>query len=47
MIPLLQGWIEINEDYLIWVAGVLEGCLNLKKLIVYGVVSEAETHEKC
>lgn len=41
------GWTEISDGFSHWVAGVLERCPNLKKLVIYGVVSEAKTREEC
>ncbi|PON83107.1 F-box domain containing protein [Trema orientale] len=41
------GWTVINDLFAEWVAGFLERCPNLKKLVIYGVVSEAKTHEEC
>ncbi|XP_043698848.1 F-box/LRR-repeat protein At1g67190-like [Telopea speciosissima] len=41
------GWTVISDLFSQWVAGVLERCPNLKKLVIHGVVSEAKTHEEC
>ncbi|PHT35002.1 F-box/LRR-repeat protein [Capsicum baccatum] len=30
-----------------WVAGLLQRCPNLTKLVIHGVVSETKTHEEC
>ncbi|CAK9188144.1 unnamed protein product [Ilex paraguariensis] len=39
------GWTVINDLFTHWVAELLERCPNLRKLVIYGVVSEAKTHE--
>ncbi|XP_019158398.1 PREDICTED: F-box/LRR-repeat protein At1g67190-like [Ipomoea nil] len=41
------GWTVINDLFSHWVAGLLERCPNLRKLVIYGVVSETKTHEEC
>ncbi|GAV88683.1 LRR_4 domain-containing protein/F-box-like domain-containing protein [Cephalotus follicularis] len=41
------GWTIINDLFTQWVEGLLKRCTNLKKLVIYGVVSEAKTHEEC
>ncbi|XP_042511009.1 F-box/LRR-repeat protein At1g67190-like isoform X3 [Macadamia integrifolia] len=41
------GWTVISDHFSLWVAGLLERCPNLKKLVIHGVVSEAKTHEEC
>nr|KYP71117.1 F-box/LRR-repeat protein At1g67190 family [Cajanus cajan] len=47
VVVLELGWTVISDLFSVWVAGLLEGCPNLKKLVVYGVVSEVKTHEEC
>lgn len=47
VVVLELGWTVINDLFSEWVAGFLERCPNLKKLVIYGVVSEAKTHEDC
>ncbi|XP_042488709.1 F-box/LRR-repeat protein At1g67190-like [Macadamia integrifolia] len=41
------GWTVISDLFSQWVAGLLERCPNLIKLVIYGVVSEAKTNEEC
>ncbi|KAA8516711.1 hypothetical protein F0562_016783 [Nyssa sinensis] len=41
------GWTVISDLFSHWVAGLLERCPNLRKLVIYGVVSEAKTPEEC
>ncbi|KAI5419029.1 F-box/LRR-repeat protein At1g67190 [Lathyrus oleraceus] len=41
------GWTSINDLFAVWVAGLLERCPNLKKMIIHGFVSEVKTHEEC
>jgi hypothetical protein len=41
------GWTSINDLFATWVAGLLERCPNLKKLVIYGFVSEVKIHEEC
>lgn len=47
VIVLELGWTVINDLFSQWVAGLLEKCPNLRKLVIYGLVSEAKTHEEC
>ncbi|KAF3441670.1 hypothetical protein FNV43_RR15585 [Rhamnella rubrinervis] len=47
VVLLELGWTIINDLFSEWVAGLLERCPNLKKLIIYGVVSEAKSREEC
>lgn len=47
VVVLELGWTVITDFFSEWVAGLLERCPNLKKLVVYGVVSEAKTHKEC
>ncbi|XP_015898797.1 F-box/LRR-repeat protein At1g67190 [Ziziphus jujuba] len=47
VVLLEVGWTIINDLFSEWVAGLLERCPNLKKLVIYGVVSEAKSHEEC
>ncbi|KAK8473614.1 hypothetical protein PHAVU_001G189500 [Phaseolus vulgaris] len=47
VVVLELGWTVISDLFSVWVAGLLEGCPNLKKLVVYGYVSEVKTHEEC
>lgn len=46
VIVLELGWTVISDLFSQWVGGLLERCPNLKKLVIYGVVSEAKTHEE-
>ncbi|KAJ4972020.1 hypothetical protein NE237_005119 [Protea cynaroides] len=41
------GWTVISDLFSQWVAGLLERCPNLKKLVIHGVVSETKTHGEC
>ncbi|XP_054802804.1 F-box/LRR-repeat protein At1g67190 [Prosopis cineraria] len=47
VVVLELGWTAINDLFSAWVAGLLDRCPSLKKLIIYGVVSEVKTHEEC
>ncbi|KAI4300466.1 hypothetical protein L6164_033842 [Bauhinia variegata] len=47
VVVLELGWTTINDLFSVWVAGLLERCPNLKKLVIYGVVSEVKSHEEC
>ncbi|KAM7275453.1 hypothetical protein ACFE04_017319 [Oxalis oulophora] len=47
VIVLELGWTVINELFADWVEGFLIRCANLKKLVIYGVVSDAKSHEEC
>uniref|UniRef100_A0A5B7AR14 F-box domain-containing protein n=1 Tax=Davidia involucrata TaxID=16924 RepID=A0A5B7AR14_DAVIN len=47
VVVLELGWTVISDLFSLWVAGLLERCPNLTKLVIYGVVSEAKTHEEC
>lgn len=47
LVVLSVGWTAINEIFQDWVAGLMERCPNLKRLIIHGVVSEVKTHEEC
>ncbi|XWS71469.1 hypothetical protein CRYUN_Cryun03dG0140500 [Craigia yunnanensis] len=41
------GWTVINDLFSHWVEELLKRCPNLKKLVIFGVVSEAKSHEEC
>ncbi|CAL5194230.1 unnamed protein product [Lathyrus oleraceus] len=41
------GWTTISDLFSVWVAGLLEGCPNLEKLVIYGYVAEVKTLEEC
>lgn len=47
VVVLELGWTAISDLFSEWVAGLLERCPNLKKLVIYGYVSEVKTHEEC
>jgi|UniRef100_A0A2N9H837 hypothetical protein len=47
VVVLELGWTVITDSFSVWVAGLLERCPNLKKLVIHGVVSEAKNHEEC
>jgi hypothetical protein len=46
VVVLELGWTTISDLFSVWVAGLLEGCPNLKKLVIYGYIAEAKTHEE-
>ncbi|CAN8243678.1 unnamed protein product [Cochlearia groenlandica] len=41
------GWTVINDVFSIWVEELLRRCSNLRKLVIYGVVSETKTQGDC
>ncbi|KAE8735603.1 F-box/LRR-repeat protein [Hibiscus syriacus] len=41
------GWTVINDLFYHWVEELLKRCPNLRKMIIFGVVSEAKSHEEC
>ncbi|KAK9289548.1 hypothetical protein L1049_007704 [Liquidambar formosana] len=47
VVVLELGWTVISDLFLDWVAGLLERCPGLKKLVIYGVVSGTKTLEEC
>ncbi|KAK3010722.1 hypothetical protein RJ639_012124 [Escallonia herrerae] len=47
VVVLELGWVVINDLFSHWVAGLLERCPNLRKLVIHGVVSEAKSPEEC
>ncbi|BBH07662.1 F-box/RNI-like superfamily protein [Prunus dulcis] len=47
VVVLELGWTIISDLFSDWVAGLLERCPNLKKLVICGVVSEVKSHEEC
>ncbi|KAI9090789.1 hypothetical protein K1719_028642 [Acacia pycnantha] len=47
VVMLELGWTAINELFKDWVAGLVERCPDLKRLVIHGVVSEVKTHEEC
>ncbi|KAF5802148.1 hypothetical protein HanXRQr2_Chr06g0256231 [Helianthus annuus] len=47
VIMLELGWTVITDLFSQWVAGLLERCPHLRKMIINGVVSEAKSHEEC
>lgn len=47
VVVLELGWTVISDLFSLWVAALLERCPNLRKLVIYGIVSEAKTHEEC
>lgn len=46
VVVLELGWAIITDLFIQWVEGILNRCPNLQKLVISGVVSEAETHEE-
>ncbi|KAK2364368.1 hypothetical protein P8452_67343 [Trifolium repens] len=46
VVVLELGWTTISDLFSVWVAGLLEGCPNLKKLVIYGYIAEVKTHEE-
>ncbi|XP_048234584.1 F-box/LRR-repeat protein At1g67190 isoform X2 [Ricinus communis] len=47
VVVLELGWTVINDLFSHWVEGLLKRCPNLRKLVIYGVVSEAKSQEEC
>ncbi|XP_057961088.1 F-box/LRR-repeat protein At1g67190 [Malania oleifera] len=47
VVVLELGWTTISDLFSHWVEGLLERCPNLKKLVIFGAVSEAKSHEEC
>ncbi|KAL6133638.1 hypothetical protein ACLB2K_065872 [Fragaria x ananassa] len=47
VVVLELGWTIISELFSEWVAGLIERCPKLRKLVIYGVVSEAKSQEEC
>ncbi|CAB4287182.1 unnamed protein product [Prunus armeniaca] len=47
VVVLELGWTIISDLFSDWVAGLLERCPNLKKLVICGVVSEVKSPEEC
>ncbi|CAJ2632367.1 unnamed protein product [Trifolium pratense] len=46
VVVLELGWTTISDLFSVWVAGLLEGCPNLKKLVIYGYIAEVKPHEE-
>ncbi|CAI9097745.1 OLC1v1034226C1 [Oldenlandia corymbosa var. corymbosa] len=47
VVVLSLGWTVISDLFSHWVEGFMERCPSLRKLVIYGIVSEAKTHEEC
>ncbi|XP_027073089.1 F-box/LRR-repeat protein At1g67190 [Coffea eugenioides] len=47
IVVLELGWTVITDLFSHWVAGLLERCTILRKLVIYGIVSETKTPEEC
>lgn len=47
VVKLELGWTVITDVFSEWVERFVERCPNLKKLVIFGVVSETKTHEEC
>ncbi|WCJ34319.1 F-box/RNI-like superfamily protein [Euphorbia peplus] len=47
VVVLELGWSAINDLFAGWVAGLLARCPNLRRLVIHGVVSEAQTRHEC
>lgn len=47
VVVLELGWTFLNDLFSDWVELMLNCCLNLKKLVISGVVSDLKTHEEC
>lgn len=47
VIVLELGWTVITNLFSKWVAGFLERCPRLKKLVIFGVISEAKNEDEC
>ncbi|KAE8705801.1 F-box/LRR-repeat protein [Hibiscus syriacus] len=41
------GWTVLNDLFSHWVEELLKRCPNLRKIIIFGVVSEAKSHAEC
>ncbi|KAE8733055.1 F-box/LRR-repeat protein [Hibiscus syriacus] len=41
------GWTVINDLFSHWVEDLLERCPNLRKIIIFGSISESKSHEEC
>ncbi|KAE8711463.1 F-box/LRR-repeat protein [Hibiscus syriacus] len=41
------GWTVINDLFSHWVEELLERCPNLRKMIIFGSISESKSHEEC
>lgn len=41
------GWPVISDLFSHWVEGLLKRCPNLRRLVIFGVISEIKTHEEC
>ncbi|KAK8596592.1 hypothetical protein V6N13_001206 [Hibiscus sabdariffa] len=41
------GWTVINDLFSNWVEELLKRCPNLRKMIIFGSVSGAKSHEEC
>ncbi|KAG4191679.1 hypothetical protein ERO13_A07G110300v2 [Gossypium hirsutum] len=41
------GWTVINDLFSHWVEELLKRCPNLRKMIIFGSVSEVKSHEEC
>ncbi|GAU16075.1 hypothetical protein TSUD_339460 [Trifolium subterraneum] len=46
VVVLELGWTTISDLFSVWVAGLLEGCPNLKKLVIYGYIADVKTDEE-
>lgn len=44
---LVVGWMFISDLFMEWLSELVERCPNLQKLIIYGVVSGAKSHDEC
>ncbi|KAL6337010.1 hypothetical protein AAG906_036324 [Vitis piasezkii] len=47
VVVLELGWTVISNLFSPWVAGLVDRCPNLKKLIIFGIISEVKSHEEC
>lgn len=47
VVVLELGWTVMSYLFSPWVAGLVDRCPNLKKLIIFGIISEVKTHEEC
>ncbi|KMT06798.1 hypothetical protein BVRB_7g159560 [Beta vulgaris subsp. vulgaris] len=47
VVVLELGWTIMCDFFIDWLSGFLERCPLLKKMIIYGLVSGAKTHDEC
>ncbi|XAR69738.1 hypothetical protein NMG60_11001443 [Bertholletia excelsa] len=47
VVVLELGWTVISDLFSHWVTGLLERCPIIRRLVIYGIVSEVKTHDEC